>query len=154
MYRTINKNRDDYNSVSITLKAKIFTRQSTFSLPYTPCAPIISSTNKKAPIALPGEKRSNSSEGGPLIEHLLSIEQMLQTSDIIDLKIIYSFLLKCSNDETGAKLFISLPTIKYRSSELFKMTGVKNKRAFLELIEQFVDKEKLKEYIEKYETGE
>ena len=37
------------------------------------------------------------------------------------------FMEGYSNEETCSKLFLSLPTVKYRSSEMFRIVGVKNR---------------------------
>lgn len=150
IYKSINKHREHYDGISITLKTTIFPRNSTRDLPFSKDYHISQFPFSKPPAKLPDPIKSNESRGenlGHSVDNILLVEQLLQSSDINDLKIIYMFMEGYSNEETCSKLFLSLPTVKYRSSEMFRIVGVKNKKMFIDLIEKFVDPAKLQEYI-------
>ena len=150
IYKNINKHREHYDGLSITLKTTIFPRNSTNDLPFSKDFSLNQLPFSKPAVKLPTSIRSNGSHGkknSNPVDNALLVEQLLQSSDVNDLKIIYMFMEGYSNEETCSKLFLSLPTVKYRSSEMFRIVGVKNKKMFIDLIEKFVDPAKLQEYI-------
>lgn len=150
IYKNINKHREHYDGLSISLKTTIFPRNSTKDMPFLKDHPVRQFPFSKPAIKLPAPVRSSGNREKNCdnsVDKALVVEQLLQSSDINDLKIIYMFMYGYSNEETCSKLFLSLPTVKYRSSEMFKIAGVKNKKMFIDLIEKFIDPAKLQEYI-------
>lgn len=88
----------------------------------------------------------------PLLKNIVFIERLLTQADIIDLNIILMFLEGYKNADIAVKLLISVQTVHYRSQNMFRIMSADNKKNFINILSEYIDLEKLKEYVKENET--
>lgn len=147
LYRTILKSREWCESHSVILKSQIFVRESTLGLPVSKKTVEIQKNNFKQNFINHSEKLVVDYKN-PEIQNLFDIEYLLRYSDKLDLEIIRLFLMRKNNEEVARRLFVSVQTVKNRSSVLFKKISVKNKKDFVDLLSRYISSDNLKNYIE------
>lgn len=146
IYRTINHNRNIFNSINIQLPNTITVRDSTQNAPLPvghTYFPYLSST--RPPLVLP--KTDNFKyENDPELNIIMQIENMFENMSRLDFRIVYEILLGSTNHTICENLFISQQTLQYHTSHIFQLINAKNKTDFIKSISPYVCADKLKNY--------
>lgn len=83
----------------------------------------------------------------PCLRDVIAVDNLLDFSDDLNLRIIWLFLNNYKNSDVSAKLYISIQTVQYRAREMFKLMNVKNKSEFIRVLSKYISVERLKRYI-------
>lgn len=153
------KKKADTISMNITLKNEIIVRESTHNMICPPEALIYELTaqycvqNRFTSFASM-EEREYDYTTDSMLAPILEVENLLNSTDDVDLKIMSMFLNGCKNSEISSRLFVSLQTVQYRSRIMFKILNVDNKSDFIKKVSRYISLEKLQNYILEFPNTE
>lgn len=143
IYRTVNKNRQGLNSISIQLPNLIISRDSTQNKPLGYGQTLYKNlSDAKPPLIFPNSN-GFAYENDVEMSTILKIENMFENTGNLDFKIIYYLLSGSTNHIICDKLFISQQTLQYHTSQLFSAVDAKTKSDFIRILSEYVNTKNL-----------
>ena len=138
-----NRLKYGWSFATLFLENEMKIRGSTENIPYRPSL----SPPKASNILPPSE---------PLLfriptNALGSIERLLATSDISELKLLYCLLSDYTNEKTGEFCFLSIEAVKYRVRKICRMLQALSKTEATAILRRYIRKERLLYVIEEFE---
>ncbi len=147
IYRTVNKNRQGLNSISIQLPNLIISRDSTQNKPLGYGQALYKNlSDAKPPLIFPNSN-GFAYENDVEMSAILKIENMFENTGNLDFKIIYYLLSGSTNHIICDKLFISQQTLQYHTSQLFSAVDAKTKSDFIRILSEYVNTKNLSNFI-------
>lgn len=146
IYRTINRNRNIFNSINIQLLNTISVRDSTQNSPLPLGHNYFSNLSRtRSPLVLP-KTDIFKYESDPELNIILQIENLFENMSRLDFSIVYEILLGSTNKTICENLFISQQTLQYHTNHIFKIMNAKNKNDFIKYLSPYVSVDRLKDY--------
>ncbi len=131
LYELLMKN-SEISSVNINIKSDIIVRATTKYVPYT--------DRNTTPEALPFNEDNDFFEDDE-IRDLISIEKILENVTDTDWIILNNIINGRSYESAAQELFMSTNGIKYRLNKLLNLSGIKNRKELLRIINTYFNKD-------------
>ena len=139
-----NRLKYGWHSADIKLHSKLSVRGSTKNIPYVPTDSLI--PPDVSPVCEPTLFHIPTNRIG-------SIDNLLASSDIVNLKLIYCLLCGFTYERMGEFCFLSTEAAKYRVRKIRLALSGDSKEDVVEEIRAYVDKDRLLAIIEEYESS-
>ncbi len=149
IYRTLTRDRHNFNSVNIQLPNLINVRDSTQNAPLSEGHSLYKNLSDSRPPILFPDFNDFTYENDPEMSIILQIENMFENISRIDFCIIYEILSGSTNRTISEKLFISQQTLQYHTSHMFSAINAKTKSDFINIISSYVSTANLGKFISK-----
>ena len=149
IYRTLTRDRHNFNSVNIQLPNLINVRDSTQNAPLSEGHSLYKNLSDSRPPILFPDFNDFTYENDPEMSIILQIENMFENISRIDFCIIYEILSGSTNRTISEKLFISQQTLQYHTSHMFSAINAKTKSDFINMISSYVSTANLGKFISK-----
>ena len=149
IYRTLTRDRHNFNSVNIQLPNLINVRDSTQNAPLSEGHSLYKNLSDSRPPILFPDFNDFTYENDPEMSIILQIENMFENISRIDFCIIYEILSGSTNRTISEKLFISQQTLQYHTSHMFSAINAKTNSDFINIISSYVSTANLGKFISK-----
>lgn len=146
------KKQEYIMSMNFTLKTRFIIRESTRNMLCPPDGMIYDITSKYnfGNRSIEYEARSEKCVKyveDPYLKDIVAIENLLDSVDELDLKIILLFLNNATNNDVSSKLYISIQTIQYRTRIMYKILNVVNKEEFIKILLKYIDLKRFQSFV-------
>lgn len=146
-YRTILHNKGQIASMDYLLPPEIFPRESTQNIPLPTCNIVLPHIQSDMKPQLKFEKYHFEYSKSPIINRILTIENLLSSFDQEKFLLFYYIFIGESNLDIADALHINPRTLHYHTSQMYKNLGVMNKKEFSKMLSQYISKENLYKFI-------
>lgn len=147
-YRVLVRHPGQFDSFSLTLKAKIAVRESTQNRPPLPC------TQNEAlllprTLSYPTQRTEPALYlDDPFTQASMRLALLLRHLDSIDAEILLALLDGESNERIGERLFLTVRAVLYRITRMTKLVGLQERREIIDLVRENLDRERLTAYFQ------
>lgn len=149
IYRTLNRGRNNFNSINIQLPNLINVRDSTQNAPLAEGHCLFKNlSNVRPPLIFP-DSINFTYENDPEMSIILQIENMFENINHIDFQIILEILSGSTNKTIGEKLFISQQALQYHTNHLYSSLNAKSKTDFINTLLPYINITNLSRFISK-----